>query len=126
MTAARYGAGISKVSDENWTDYVPSYYSYYATFKKMQREKKKLRRQRQIAVVIAAFLLLIFFSIRSAGEEKTVDRLHCVRNGETLWSVSREYKPDNMTTGEYVYELKKANSMETSEIYAGDILIIPE
>lgn len=126
MTEAKCDVRISKMLVDDWTDFVPSYYSYYATFKKMQREKKRLRRQRKIALVIAAFFVMILFGVRGAGEEKKVQKLHCVESGETLWSVSREYKPESMTTGEFVYELKKANSMETSEIYVGDIIIIPE
>lgn len=127
MTEAGYAGYISRASYDNWTDYVPAYHSYYKSFKKMQMEKKKTKRQRQAVVITAVFAAIVMFLSGgvSFGRSESKDA-YCVTKGDTLWSVAREYKPNGMTTGEYVYKIRRANNMNTSEIKVGDVLIIPE
>lgn len=130
MTEAKYIGRISPILADNWTDNTPSYYSYYNSHMKRKAAKKKLRRERMLFVItmlIAATVVLSIFALRPEGRE-TYDnnRLHAVEYGDTLWSIANEYKGEGVTTGEFVYEIKKINSLTSSAINVGDLLIIPE
>ncbi len=127
MTDISYLGHISRASYDNWTDYVPMYHSYYKSYKRLQQEKKRTKRQRKIflfAVILTAVLFLM--GARNSFGESSEQLIHYVSEGDTLWSVAREYKPKGMTTGEYVYKIRKANAMESSAIKIGDEIIIPE
>ena len=130
MTEAKYLGNISPILYENWTDNTPSYYSYYDFHMKRKAAKKKLFRER---VMFFATMLTIIcvtlsvFGLNSESRETYDDNLlHAVNYGDTLWSIANEYKSDEYSTGEFVYEIKKINSMSTSEINVGDLIIIPE
>ena len=45
-----------------------------------------------------------------------------VEQGETLWSIAQQYKPEFMDIREYVYEIQQLNNI--SNLYAGDIIQI--
>ncbi len=96
----------------------------------MKNAKKKAARQRRIflsVLVFAVIFKVILFRGSSAfGNESADTELYSVLPGDTLWSIAHEYKPANLTMDEYLYKLRKANSLSTSEIYAGDLIIIPE
>ena len=68
-----------------------------------------------------------FFTVNGFGRETYETNLcHAVNYGDTLWSIAAEYKDENESTGDFIYEIKKINEMKTSEIYVGQLLIIPE
>lgn len=45
-----------------------------------------------------------------------------IENGDTLWNIAQQYKPNFMDIREYVYEIKQLNDIDM--IYAGDIIQI--
>ena len=45
-----------------------------------------------------------------------------VHNGDTLWSICQEYKPDGTNTREYVKSIMMLNNMSSSDIYPGDTI----
>ncbi|MFS0868382.1 LysM peptidoglycan-binding domain-containing protein [Paenibacillus xylanilyticus] len=49
-----------------------------------------------------------------------------VSQGETLWSISLEHKPENMDTRVYIEAMKKVNQLESTSIQAGQVLILPQ
>ena len=112
--------GVSTIMRDDWTDFVPSYYSYYNSFMRMKRERKRVKRQRLLflgLVVCAAILFsLLAPFLNSKGEETML----------TLWSIANEYKGDRMNTAEFVCDIMAANEMKTSALNVGDLIVIPE
>ncbi|MDI3327291.1 MAG: LysM peptidoglycan-binding domain-containing protein [Alicyclobacillaceae bacterium] len=53
------------------------------------------------------------------------DRMIVVAEGDTLWSIARRYGPSNADTRLVVDQIRRANHLETSELYPGMILRIP-
>lgn len=130
MTEAKYVGKISPILFDDWTDNTPSYYSYYDAHMKRKAAKRKLLHERIIfcaVMVVVVAVCLSVLSLRPQGSETyEKNNLHAVAYGDTLWSIAKEYKDESQTTGEFVYEIKKINSMATSDINVGDLLIIPE
>lgn len=130
MTEAKFVGNISSVTYDNWTDFVPSYHSYYDTYMKIKKLRKKAARQRMAFFAIVTVLIcvaVVFLGGKSSyGSENIYVSEHVVSYGDTLWSIAKEYKPDSVTMDEYLYKLRRANSMTSSAINVGDVLIIPE
>ena len=79
--------------------------------------------QRKKQVIFATVLFVVFLTACSPC--KSVDLVpiqHKVRQGETLWSISAEYKPDCMTMDEYMSFVYKNN--KGGVIYPGDIVVV--
>lgn len=129
MTEARYIGTISPILSEDWTDNVPSYYSYFNFHEKRKAAKKRLMKERLVFFTVCTMLVclcLSYFTISSQSSETYADcPTHAVVYGETLWSIANEYKSEDCSTGEFVYMIKKANDLTTSSISAGDVLVIP-
>lgn len=129
MTEAKYIGKISPILADDWTDNVPSYYSYFEFHKKRKAAKKQLMKERAVFFVVCTLLVCIcmsYFTIRPESRETYAGcPSYAVAYGDTLWSIANEYKGDNVSTGEFVYMLRKVNNLETSEISAGDVLVIP-
>ncbi len=60
-------------------------------------------------------------SVSSMTEGKRV----VVERGDTLWSIAREHKPDNMRTVVYIEGIKETSGLKSSDIQAGDVLTLP-
>ena len=124
------GGNISNALREDWTDFVPSYYSYYDSFLRMRNERRKVKRQRRIFCVIMAALAAVIFNIYAQpADSKSEDKpmpIYRVNEGDTLWSIAREYKSDGVTTMEFVYDIKAANDMKSSALNVGELIMIPE
>lgn len=50
---------------------------------------------------------------------------HCVAPGETLWGIAKEYNPEVENVDVVLYEMKKKNGINSSVIYAGDVIEVP-
>lgn len=48
-----------------------------------------------------------------------------VHSGDSLWSIASEYKSAQTDTRDYIAEIRSENQLATSEIQAGDVLVIP-
>ena len=119
-------ADISPALCDNWTDYVPAYYSHYDSYVRMKKEKKKTMRQRMLFAAAIVMAIVVFMTIDGSGETSGEPLLeHYVETGDTLWSIAAEYKPEGRRMDEFVYEIKKLNDLESSLIFAGEILMIP-
>lgn len=87
------------------------------------RIKNKFKFIRSIAILI--FLLIAFFNISVAKSNEEAEIIsYTVSKGETLWSIAEEYKTKNEDPRQYIYDIKKLNNMDNSNIYEGQILQI--
>lgn len=59
--------------------------------------------------------------VNEARQEKRI----VVERGDTLWSIARENKPENMRTAVYIEGIKQYSHLSDSNIQAGDILTVP-
>lgn len=56
-----------------------------------------------------------------ANAVRTVD----VAQGDTLWSIAQQYKPEAQDVRDYVLRLKKINKLKSSALREGQVLILP-
>ncbi|WP_408892240.1 LysM peptidoglycan-binding domain-containing protein [Paenibacillus taichungensis] len=49
-----------------------------------------------------------------------------VSQGDTLWSISLEHKPETMDTRVYIEAIKKVNQLHSTSIQVGQVLILPQ
>lgn len=83
--------------------------------------KKKFIRSTTIAILLLIGLFNISIA-KSNKEAETID--YTIARGQTLWSIAREYTPDNKDIRETIHEIKKLNNMTDSNIYAGQTIKI--
>ena len=48
-----------------------------------------------------------------------------VKSGDTLWSISQKYVPDNMDIRDYINSVSKINGVEAGELRSGMALRVP-
>ena len=96
----------------------------------MRSRLKIVNYRRFIISLITAVtvVFLIFYISISASEQKDDiskdSAVYYVNYGDTLWDIALEYK-GTRDIRTYVYLLKKANALKTSDISPGLKLIIP-
>lgn len=101
------------------------------------RKRIKLIRCRQIVAVkclIASFIMIIIVGVSSIlvvnASDKTDNKQTryytsiCVSSNDTLWSIAKEYRPDNCDISAYISDIKAINHMTSDTIYAGQNIII--
>ncbi|WP_145044931.1 LysM peptidoglycan-binding domain-containing protein [Paenibacillus xylanexedens] len=77
-----------------------------------------------LIVIIGCSTMLTAFA---GGEEDLLSgRKVIVSQGDTLWNLSVEYKPQQMDTRVFVEVLKKINKLSSNSIQAGQVLILPQ
>lgn len=77
-----------------------------------------------LAVTILISLVITLFSHRSAMQKNNEIENITVSAGDTLWSISCEYKKAGQDVREYIYELRKLNNLTDCTIYPGQVLKI--
>lgn len=60
----------------------------------------------------------------SIGSDYDYDQVRIVK-GDTLWMIAMDYTSKEYDVRRMVYEIKRFNKMETSQVYPGDIIGIP-
>jgi LysM repeat protein len=65
----------------------------------------------------------IFADISYGYKEKEYKMIE-IQQGDTLWDIAQRYRGDTEIR-KYLYEIKRINGLDTSEIYIGDMLKIP-
>lgn len=90
------------------------------------RVSNKSRRKLVICFVIIFLCSVSFFVGKSYGyEKKEIKSMTIlVQRGDTLWDIAKKYC-NGSNTIKKIDKIRKANKMETSEIYIGSELIIP-
>jgi uncharacterized membrane protein len=86
---------------------------------------KNKRRFCTFIIVMVVLLITVLFIGTSYGYKPTENIQHSVQPGDTLWNIAQQYNP-NGDVRKTVYEIKKLNNLTTSDIYAGETLVILE
>lgn len=92
-------------------------------------DKKKFKR----FIIVSILLLTIFIyglmalitknSVRSM-EIKNDDYI-IVSAGDTLWQIAQKASRESKDPRRLVYDIKKANGLRSSNIYPGQVLLVP-
>ena len=90
---------------------------------------RKLRRQRRtfFLVLMVIFIMMAHsaFSESNSKPEKYSVVSVTVEEGDTLWSIAREYKPAGKDLRAFVYELADNNGIKNANICVGDTIYVP-
>jgi hypothetical protein len=80
-----------------------------------------------IAILTVSLLLLLMVTVIKGicDVPEFVPIEHHVRHGETLWSIAKQYKPDDITMQEYMAWVYEQNG-HGGNIYPGDVVIMAE
>ena len=89
--------------------------------------QRKLRRQRSAAFMIVLVVVIAIASVAFANQNHTDREVVSITvcPGDTVWSIAREYKPDDMSLEEFVYEISSNNGIKDGNIVCGQSLYIP-
>ena len=78
------------------------------------------------SVAIVMFLLIGLFNISVAKTDKkeaeTID--YTIARGQTLWSIAKEYTPDNKDIRKTIHEIRELNNLTNATIYEGQTIKI--
>lgn len=93
---------------------------------------KKFFTDRKIAVGVFTMALLIAVGIsispavvNASTKEATSYESIQIHNGDTLWSLAKEYNTSELSTNDFVKEIKEVNNLSSDYINNGNYLIIP-
>ena len=80
-----------------------------------------------IVIVILIILLLTSSKTLAHADQRTVKTYDsiCIFAGDTLWSISEEHKPKDMTVKQYMNQIIAINHLSDSTLVSGEYLIIP-
>ena len=86
-------------------------------------------RRKAVAITLMLLLVggLIFFPtiVNASTKEATSYESIQIDKGDTLWSLAEEYRSDNISTNDFVKEIKDINGLSSDYINEGNYLIIP-
>ena len=103
------------------------------------REKQQMHVKRQLLLAAAAFLLIAGLSVivgngfvraedsvQGASFQKKYYKSIELESGDTLWAIAEEYRGDKYDSiYSYIDEVMEINSLESTEIHAGQYLTVP-
>lgn len=72
--------------------------------------------------IICTLVIIMFFVWSKLSERELVPIEHHVREGECLWTIAHEYKPEDMSMSKYMDWVYKHN--DKGFIYPGDKIIM--
>lgn len=75
--------------------------------------------KRFISVVAILMIVIITLFSNCSAVKKIETEDVVISAGDTLWSISCEYKKDGQDVREYLYELRKLNNLTDCTIYPG-------
>ena len=83
----------------------------------------KKRFIKSLALVLFLLLSLIHTSIAKEEDKKEVIDYQ-IRSGQTLWSIAKEFTPNNKDIRQTIYEIEQINEQDLSVIYPGQTIKI--
>lgn len=95
-----------------------------------RKTKRKEKREKITLTLIFIIGILLIVNITGNSNSYGDGELEVIEikviSGDSLWSIAKEYTPDNIDIRETIYIVKKINGLETSVIYPGQSLKIPK
>lgn len=79
-----------------------------------------------IAVIITVLLAYGFVKIAARPAHDFETTTYCVDRGETLWSIAKQYCPDDMDIRDYIKLIINENELTTTTLQPGQILTVFE
>ncbi len=97
----------------------------------IKRNMKKRRRITCLLGLIALISVGILFNSTSLSSAQINYVEYTVGNNDTLWSIAKCIQENNINyertdIREIIYEIKKINNMDNSQIFVNDKITIPE
>ena len=101
--------------------------------------KKDLLKKKSMNIILTIFVLLATMFIitlgsvvfgstfSSAKNDEEVETFYTsieIEKGESLWSIAKEYKPEDSSTQDYIYELMDLNNLTSDKIHEGQHLVV--
>lgn len=83
--------------------------------------KRKLKITAALVLIVLAVIILLGF-VSNADKPERVCEPYMVKRGETLWGISEQYAEGDKW--KWIYEVKKINGLQCSDIYAGEIIYV--
>ena len=104
-----------------------------------ERRERNLRKRRiqaakrNMFILLATMFVITLGSIvfgstfSSAKNDEEVETYYTsieIEKGESLWSIAKEYKPEDSSTQDYIYELMDLNNLTSDRIHEGQHLVV--
>ena len=85
-----------------------------------------------IVIVFAALVLFVFGGTKASADsnlrvnERKFYTSYVVKNGDCLWDIAGEYMTKEYTDrNEYIEEVMESNQLEGTDLYPGQLIILP-
>ena len=89
--------------------------------------KNKRRFMITLAITISILSsVFLFATTRTEGSVEITYKEIVINSGDTLWDIVAETYGSNVDFRRKVADIKKANGMETAELFVGQVLLLPE
>ena len=88
------------------------------------RIRNKAQLIRSMAILVFLFIGVVNISVANTNKKEAEYIDYTITKGETLWSIAREYTPDNKDIRQTIYEIKQINNMQTSNVYENQTIKI--
>lgn len=92
------------------------------------KKRYVLKNKKRFYTVMMLLMISIFTSVFASnvqGYREPKTSTITVQSGDSLWSIALKYK-EKGDIRKYIYDIKKLNNLDNSNIYAGQEIIIPE
>lgn len=90
---------------------------------KSSKEKNSFR---IISILFLLTFILIFLTITTKGSKPIIYKSVTIKEGDTLWSIVKEYNDKEMDPRKMISEIKKINNLKDVVLKPGQTIKIPE
>lgn len=77
-----------------------------------------------VVIVVVSILALNYAFLPTMDRVEWREELYTVERGDSLWTISRKYCPDNVDPREWIDEIRVLNRLPDATIYPGQRLIV--
>lgn len=78
-----------------------------------------------VVLAVMSYLSLSGTLTADALEDK-VTEYYQIQKGDTLWEIAKRYQAPNEDIRAVIYEIRQLNALESTDIYPGQVLIVPK
>ena len=90
---------------------------------KSRINKRNQKAKARLFLVLSCIAVITLTVVAKGNRPKVVGYIY--DSGDTLWEIAEEHCPDNMDVRDFMMEIKKANGMKSSVVYADESYKIP-